>query len=67
MTLMNIRTRIALNRLSQEQVAREASFDPTVFSRILRGLRPEPAEQRVLDEARREARRSGRSGCPVPA
>ena len=49
MTASEITARIALNRLTQERVARAAGYDPTLFSRILRGLRSEPPdfEQRV--------------------
>ena len=68
MSLEHVRTRIALNGVSQEGVAREAGYEPSLFSRILRGLRPEPddfearvtaaldrleAAERAADEARR--------------
>ncbi len=58
-----LKTRIASFPLSQEQIALKAGYEPSLFSRILRGLRPEPADfaQRVtaaldrLEEAERAA------------
>ena len=59
----HIKTRIASFPLSQEQIALKAGYEPSLFSRILRGLRPEPAdfERRVtaaldrLEQAERAA------------
>ncbi len=59
----HIRDRIAIFPLSQEQIALEAGYDPSLFSRILRGLRREPTdfERRVtaaldrLEEAEQAA------------
>ena len=47
--LADIKVRIARLGISQERVALAAGYDPTVFSRILRGLRPAPPdfEERV--------------------
>ena len=39
-----MRSRLAQLGLSQERVALAAGYDPSLFSRILRGLRPEPAD-----------------------
>ena len=44
MSVEHIRTRIAALSLSQEQIALATGYEPSVFSRILRGLRPEPAD-----------------------
>ena len=44
MSREHVRQRIAVNRLSQEGVARAAGYEPSAFSRILRGLRPEPPD-----------------------
>ena len=44
MSSRHIQTRIASFPLSQEQIALEAGYEPSLFSRILRGLRPEPAD-----------------------
>ena len=38
----HIKARIASFPLSQEQIALKAGYEPSLFSRILRGLRPEP-------------------------
>ena len=40
----NLKTRITSFPLSQEQIALKAGYEPSLFSRILRGLRPEPAD-----------------------
>ena len=42
--MSGLRDRLALSGLTQERVAREAGYDPTLFSRMLRGLRPEPPD-----------------------
>ena len=42
--LEEVRSRLAKLGLSQERVALAAGYDPSLFSRILRGLRPEPAD-----------------------
>ena len=44
-----IRTRIFQLGISQERVALAAGYDPTLFSRILNGIRPTPPgfEERV--------------------
>ncbi len=39
-----IRDRIRLLGISQERVAQAAGYDPTLFSRYLRGLRPPPPD-----------------------
>ena len=39
----DIRHQMALLSVSQERIALAAGYDPSLFSRILRGLRPEPA------------------------
>ena len=46
---MDIRTRIFQLGLTQERVARAVGYDPTLFSRILNGLRrvPDGFEARV--------------------
>ena len=44
MSPRHIQTRIASFPLSQEQIALKAGYEPSLFSRILRGLRPEPAD-----------------------
>ncbi len=40
----NLKTRITSFPLSQEQIALKAGYEPSLFSRILRGLRPEPKD-----------------------
>ena len=42
--LANIKLRIFEMGIRQEQVAEEAGYDPTLFSRFLRGRRPPPAD-----------------------
>ena len=42
--LANIKLRIFELGIRQEQVAEEAGYDPTLFSRFLRGRRPPPAD-----------------------
>ncbi len=44
MSASEVTARIALNRLTQERVALAAGYEPSLFSRILRGLRPEPPD-----------------------
>ena len=44
MTYDELKARIARLPHSQEQIALAAGFEPSLFSRILRGLRPEPAD-----------------------
>ena len=41
---LHVRNRVTLSSTSQERIAREAGYEPSVFSRILRGLRPEPPD-----------------------
>ena len=61
-----MRSRLAKLGVSQERVALAAGYEPSVFSRILRGLRPEPEdfERRVtaaldrLEEAELAAEKS---------
>ncbi len=45
----SLRGRIALSRLTHDEIAREAGFHASVLSRVLRGLRPPPDgfEERV--------------------
>ena len=42
-----IRTRIFQLGISQERVALAAGYDPTLFSRILNGIRPAPPDFEV--------------------
>ena len=42
--LANIKLRIFELGIRQEQVAEEAGYDPTLFSRFLRGRRPPPPD-----------------------
>ena len=42
----DIKFRIALIGITREQVARSSGYDPSLFSRILNGLRPPPADFR---------------------
>ncbi len=42
--LAKIKLRIFELGIRQEQVAEEAGYDPTLFSRYLRGRRPPPAD-----------------------
>ena len=73
-----IRTRIFQLGISQERVARAAGYDPSLFSRILNGLRrtPEEFEERIhatldrLEAAERaadEARQRVLAGDEPPA
>ncbi len=39
-----VKFRIALIGITREQVARSSGYDPSLFSRILNGLRPPPAD-----------------------
>lgn len=49
--MRDLRTRIESSPVSQESVARAAEYEPTTFSRILRGLRKPPPgfEDRVYE------------------
>ena len=42
--MSGLRNRLALSGFTQERVALASGYEPSLFSRILRGLRPEPPD-----------------------
>ena len=63
-----IKARIARLPLSQEQIALKAGYEPSLLSRILRGLRPEPADfERRVTAALDRLERAEQAAEPAPS